>query len=44
MRALVQKRHALSTQELKQLFVMSERWLREHDRIIKKEKGDNHAV
>lgn len=44
MRALVQKRHALSTQELKQLFVMSERWLREHDRIIQKEKGDNHAV
>lgn len=44
MRALVQKKHALSTQELKQLFEMSEHWLRMHDRIIQTEKGDKHAV
>ena len=44
MRSLVQKQHALSTQELKQLFEMSEHWLRMHDRIIQKEKGDKHGV
>lgn len=44
MRSLVQKQHALSTQELKQLFEMSEHWLKMHDRIIQKEKGDKHGV